>query len=297
MKEKIMKKKILFLITISIIITTNYYYFQIKQSKKYTIAVIQCAPNKSLDLLSSSFINKITQLLDSKNLTIIYKNADASLSNAHAIAEQLHANKDINLFFTIGSSVSQAIAILEKERPIIIAGVTDPYAYNLNQNNVCGTIDTIDEDFILKMINTTHSYINKIGILRTAGDINGKEFNYFRELCQKHNKHVIDFAVNTESDILAIIEKVCQEIDVLLIPCDSLVVSVLPYIAKITKKHKIPLFTCFVEGISLGALRSTGIDYGKNGISSAEIAFNIIINKKNPKDINFKKAKYDKIYY
>ena len=296
MKAYHMKKKIstILIIIISIICLYNY---KIKLSKKYTIAVIQCASNKSLDTLSNNFIKKITQLLDENNLNIIYKNAEASLSHAHTIASQLQLNKNINLFFTIGSSVSQAVAILEKERPIIIAGVNDPHAYHLNQNNICGTIETIDEEFILKMIQNTNCKSNRIGILRSAGDIQEKEFSYFKLLCQQNNKQVIDCAVTSESEILSITEKLCHEIDVLLIPCDSLVVSVLPFIIKTTKKYNIPVFTCFIEGKSLGAFGSTGIDYEKNGKDAANIASEIILNQNNCQNIGFLKTKYEKIYY
>ncbi len=291
------KKKIILISIVIIFFGLIYFYKNILIQKKYTIAIIQCASNKSLDLLANSFIKRITQLLGENNTSIIYQNSEGSLTNAHAICHQLQLNKNINLFFTIGSSVSQALSIVEKERPIIITGVTDPYAYNLNQKNVCGTIDTIDENFILTMINNINPNAKKIGILRTAGDINEKEFIYFKQLCNKQNKEIKDFAVSYENEILSNMESICKEIDILLIPCDSLVVSVLPYITKITKKYKIPTFTCFIEGAYIGALGSTGINYEENGISAAETAKKIITNDINVGLLGFKKAKYEKIYY
>jgi ABC-type uncharacterized transport system substrate-binding protein len=291
-----MKKQILIIFTIAITTITIILY-KTKQEKKYTVAIMQCASNKALNLLTNSFIKKITTILGNNNVTIIHKNAEASMSNAHAIAQQLYLNKDIDLFFTIGSSPSQAIATLEKQRPILLAGVSDPYAYNLDKENICGTIEAIDEESLLHMINHTHNTIDTIGILRTAGDVNEKEFAYFKELCKKNNKKIADFAVNSESEIIAILENICQKIEILLIPCDSLVVSVLPYIIKTTKKYKIPVFTCFIEGTEEGAFASTGVDYQLNGIDCAEIATKIILHTTTPQEIGFKKSPYKSIYY
>jgi putative ABC transport system substrate-binding protein len=280
-----------------ILILTPIIIYKTKQPKQYTIAIIQCASNKALNLLTDTFIKEINKLTKKNNLTIIHKNAQASIANAQAIAQQLYINKDIDLFFTIGSSTSQAIATLEKKRPIIIAGVSDPNSYNLNKENICGTIETIDEKSILDMINNTHNNIKTVGILRTAGDIHEKEFIYFKELCKNNNKKVSDFAVNSETEIITIIENICQKIELLLIPCDSLVVSVLPYIIKTTKKYKIPVFTCFIEGVEEGAFASTGVDYQLNGIQCAEIAKKIISQETTAEDIGLKKSTYKSIYY
>jgi ABC-type uncharacterized transport system substrate-binding protein len=73
-------------------------------------------------------------------------------------------------------------------------------------------------------------------------------------------------------------------------------VSTLPYIIKIAKKYNIPIFTCFIEGILLGANASTGTDYKINGIESAQIAENLILKKQLPEKIGFKKSEYKKIF-
>jgi ABC-type uncharacterized transport system substrate-binding protein len=158
-----MKKKILIILINLIIIATIIYKFKNNTIKKYTVAIIQCASNKSLDVLSNNFIDEIKKIFNN-NINIIYKNAGASLPNAHSIAHELHLNKKIDLFFTIGGSVSQAIANLEDTRPIIIAGISDPKAHNLNKKNICGTIDAMDEETILKMINENSIENKKIGM-------------------------------------------------------------------------------------------------------------------------------------
>jgi putative ABC transport system substrate-binding protein len=290
-----MKKNIIITTIIIIIISIVFYYNKIQIKKKYTIAIIQCASNKSLDILANSFINKINTLLNN-SVNIVYKNIEGSESQGLAISQQLFYNKDINLFFTIGSMPAQLISKLEKERPIIIAGISDPYSYNLNKNNICGTIDAINEKELFNMITKTTLNTRKIGILRTAGDINEKEFQSFKLICKENNILVIDYPINNESEIISITQKACQNVDSLIIPCDSLVVSALSYIIKISENYKIPLFTCFAEGASLGAYCSIGTNYIQNGAESAEIANKIILEKIPLNLINFKKTSYGKIY-
>jgi ABC-type uncharacterized transport system substrate-binding protein len=290
-----MKKKILIFFTISLFIIS--YYYKISKKSLYTIAIIQSASNKPLNILAESFINNISALLKKEHINIIYKNIEGSEANALLLAQQLSQNKDINLFFTIGVSPAQAIASVEKERPVIISGIADPYAYELNQLNMCGTIDAMDEITTLKMIINAFPDIKTIGILRTGGNLYEQECNEFRALCKKRNILVSDFTVNNESEILFRAEQACQNSQALLIPCDSLVVSALPYIIKTCKLYNIPIFTCFIEGVSLGCTGSTGTDYEKNGKKYAEIAKDIIINGTSPKKIGFTKSTFEVILY
>ncbi len=290
-----MKKYILFglLILITAVIM---YSIKTKLNKKYNVAIIQCASNKSLDLLANNFIKAIKKKTNNM-VNIIYKNAEGSGSNALAIAQQLSLNKNIDLFFTIGSSVSKSLSTLETQRPIIIAGFSNPKEYQLDKDNICGTIDAMNEIIILKMILNKNPDYKKIGVLRTAGDSQERELIYLNQLCKNQNIDFIDYAVHSENEILLIMDKICQNIDCLIIPCDSLVVSSINYILKIAKKYQISVFTCFIEGVALGADGSTGVDYIQNGVDSAEIAKQILVNKKNPDQIKFKKTEYEKIYY
>ena len=76
---------------------------------------------------------------NNKEINIIVKNAEASFFQANTIASQLVKNKDIEIFFTIGSAPTQAISHFEKERPIVFAGISNPEELGLIEGkNITG---------------------------------------------------------------------------------------------------------------------------------------------------------------
>lgn len=292
-----MKKK--FILPIFFLILLSFFcskIFFLNEKNNFTVAIIQCASNPSLDLLRDSTIRNIKKNFE-KEVTFIIKNADASLIQANTICSQLYNNRDIDLFFTIGSGPTQAIAHLEKERPIVFAGINNPEDIGLKEEtNVTGTIDSIDKANIFEMITKIIPNIKRIGILRTGGELNEKECIGFKELCQKENITCKDFTVLNESDVIFQTREACRKIDALFVPTDSIVASAISFVIKETKKNKIPLFLAFNEPVALGALAGCGIDYKKNGECIASMIISILRQKKTINKIKFKHAATKEIY-
>lgn len=292
-----MKKKfilsVFFLILLSLFVSKIFF---LHKKNNFTVAIVQCASNPSLDLLRDSTIKKIKEKFKTE-VTFIIKNADASLIQANSICSQLHKNKEIDLFFTIGSGPTQAIAHLEKKRPVIFAGINNPEAIGLKEGtNVTGTIDSTEKENIFEMIIKITPHIKTIGILRTAGELNEKECIGFKELCQRKNITCKDFTVLNESDVIIQTQEACRKINALFVPTDSIVASAISFVIKETKKNKIPLFLAFNEPVALGALAACGIDYKRNGEHIADMIISILEEKENIKKITFKSASSKEIY-
>lgn len=284
-----------FIIIVGVILTAGLLFIKNK-SKKYTIGILQCASNKPLDTLSSSYIDTIKKLMGKNEVVIIHKNNENSILNAHTIAEQFKHNPDINLFLTIGGSASQSLAKVIKDRPIIVAGISDPQMYELEKySNVCGIIDTFNYNAIFQMIQDNMPHGRSLAVIRSASDNAEKELLPFKELCRSNSLKYYDHAVYNESDIMFAAEMAAKNGDCIVIPCDTLVVSAFPYIANIAHKQEKPIFTCFIDGISMGASYATGVNYTKYGSDLAKLSYDILINKINPIE-QFQLAEYDKVY-
>lgn len=284
----------LFLLIILVLFTKKLFFFEKKNN--FTVAIIQCASNPSLDLLRDSAILNIKKKLN-KEVNFIIKNAGASLLQANTICSQLHKNQEIDLFFTIGSGPTQAISYLEKKRPIIFAGVSNPKHIGLNEgHNVSGTIDSISEENIFRMITELLPYVKKIGILRTTGELNEKECLKFKNMCQKKNIICKDFTVLTESEVIAQTQEACQKVDAVFVPTDSIVASAISFVIQETKAKKIPLFLAFNEPVALGAFAACGVDYSKNGEVIAKIITSILEKNKTVDQIKFEMASTKEIY-
>lgn len=291
-KGKNMKKIYIFLLLV-IGIVAGYFIFSKKMTKKkYLIGVIQCASNPALDTLRDSCVKKIEEIIGKDHVSFVIKNADASVINSTIIADQLVKNEEIDAFVTIGSSPTQAIHAIEKKRTVVFAGVSDPCVLGLvyEKSNVTGTIDAMDEDAITEMITSFCPEAKKIGVLRTAGELNAKECESLEKLFINRGIQFYHFTVSSESDILLAVENACRTVDAVLVPTDSIVASGITTVIARTNKYNIPLFVCFNEAAPLGALATRGVDYAMNGKQTALILLDILLNKKEPSAVSLVKA-------
>ena len=111
-------KKILLIITITLALVTS--FIIIKRTKKQnsptmlTIGILQTASHPALDASRDGFIEELKNKMGN-NIEFITQNAQGSIAQAHAIAQQFHANKHINGFFAIATPAAQAMSVLKKK--------------------------------------------------------------------------------------------------------------------------------------------------------------------------------------
>ena len=260
----------------------------------YTIDILQTASHPALDASRDGFIEALKNKLGN-NIEFIIQNAQGSVAQAHGIAQQFHANKQLSGFFAIATPAAQAMSALEKERPIFIAAVTDPHALGLINptTNVCGTKDMIDVTAEIEMLTQLLPHAKTVGLLYTSGETNSLALiKLMRRELEARGLTPIDFAVSNESDMHAIVDVACRKTDVILAPTDNTVASCITLIASITRKHIVSdnmLVTC-------GALAARGVDYKASGKQAAHIAYEVLVNGKKPCELPIEQAKSEKIF-
>jgi len=269
-----------------------------KTTARYTIGILQTASHPALDACRQGFTKTLTEKLNG-DVHFIVQNAQGSIPQAHAIAEQFYANKQLNGFFTIATPATQALASLEKERPIFIAAVTDPHSLGLISptTNVCGTSDMINVPELIDLLTTLTPSTKKVGILYTAGETNSlvAAQKIHNELTHRHIT-ALDFTINNESDVQATVESACKKVDALVTPTDNTVASTISLIASITCNHKIPLIVSFEAAAQAGALAAQGVDYTVSGNQTAEIAYQVLVEGKKPYDLSIEHVKGEQLF-
>ena len=253
-----------------------YHYNKVK-NLKYVIAIIQSASHPALDSARDGFIEALSYHFSDQNIEFLLYNSQGSLANAHALASQLIHNNNINMFYTIGSSVTQAISQLEKRRPIIFAAVSDAQAIGIEDGkNVTGISDMIAPEIPLYLINSINKDIKKVGLFYSMSTLNQRECAKIKQILENNHKEVINIIVNNESEIEAILEANLYNIDALLSPCDNIIAMAMPFIAKKMIMYKKPYFVCFNEAIKGGALGACGADYYESGKENGYNAVKVI---------------------
>ena len=296
-----MKKIALIIVSTIILISGLMIIRQIRKPanlKAYTIGILQTASHPALDAVRDGFIDEIHQTFGD-TVNVIVQNAQGSIADAHALAQQFHANSAYSGFFAIATPAAQAMATVEKTKPIIIAAVTDPNALGLINptTNVCGTKDMIDVPGQVTMLKQLVPDAKVIGLLYNSGEINSTTLaQQMRQELKKHGLTSIDFAVSSEADIPAMIELASRKADVILAPTDNTVASTISLIASMANKYKKPLIVSDNMLVKFGALAARGVDYKESGKQAARIAYEVIVEGKKPYELPIEPAKTDRIF-
>ena len=275
-----------------------------KQMKKpetkalYTIGILQTASHPALDAARDGFMEELQSKLNG-DVTFVVQNAQGSISQAHTIAQQFHANRQLNGVFAIATPAAQAMGAVEKVKPIFIAAVTDPNALGLMHplTNVCGTKDMINVPAEIDMLVQLVSSAKTVGLLYTSGETNSLVMaKQMRQELEARGLMVTDFAVTNESDLPAVTELACRKVDVLLSPTDNMVASAISLISTITLKNKKPFMVSDNMLVKFGPLAARGVDYRASGKQAAQVAYSVLVEGGKPYEMPIEQSQSTEIF-
>ncbi len=265
----------------------------------YTVGILQTASHPALDAVLDGFQAELQKIMGDMTINIVIQNAQGSVASAHTIAQQFHGSQKYDVFFAIATPAAQAMHAVEKERPIIIAAVTDPSALGLIYpgTNVCGVTDMIDVVAEIAMLTQLVPDVKNIGLLYTTGETNSlAAVEIMKSELIKLGLTPIDFAVSGEQDMQAMVELACRKSDLILAPTDNVVASTISLITMITHKYKKPLIVSDNMLVSAGALAGQGVDYKVSGQQAAHIALALLTESKHPSDLPIEQTKCEQIF-
>lgn len=268
------------------------------RSAKYTIGILQTASHPALDATLNGFMTELKNQFGDQ-VDVVVQNAQGSVANAQAIAQQYHANSRFNAFFAIATPATQALSSVEKSRPIVIAAVTDPKALGLTDpnTNVCGVSDMIDVGMTVDMISKLTPNAKKIGLIYTNGETNSTTLaKQMNEILLAKGFATNDFTISNETDVAAVADLASRKSDLILAPTDNTVASTINIIAKIALQQQKPLIVSDNLLVQYGPLAARGVSYENCGRLAGQITIQILLENKKPSDIGFIQAESSKIF-
>lgn len=268
-----------------------------RKHKKTTIkiGILQTASHPALDAAREGFVATIKKHLGD-NVEYIIHNAQGSIINAHAIAQHLHANDSITAIYAIATPALQAVAAVEKQKPILIAAVTDPHALGLIQDksNICGATDMINVVGTVNAIKTILPNVNTIALIYNPAESNSiTQIALLEKELYKNSIKTVHIGTTTEAEIPHAIASAVSKADALLTPTDNLIASAMPLVSHLARTAGKPLIACHNQAVEQGALMACGIDYYKNGQETGEIAVALLRDQKKPSDLPITPTKSD----
>lgn len=242
------------------------------------IGIIQTASHPALDAARQGFVDEIKKTMGN-SVTIIVNNAQGSIANSHMIATRYAKDPAIKLIYAIATPAAQAMAAIEKNKPIVIAAVTDPSIVG-SQHNVGGVTDIVDMTKQIEMMMLLTPSIKTVGILYSTGEPNSlKQLALMKEHLAKRTITIVEVGITHESDLPLAAATACRKADALLCPTDNTIASGMHIIAKIARDYNKPLYACHNQAVEQGALAARGVDYTLCGAQAGAIAHACITAK------------------
>lgn len=278
------------------------YHLTQKQTKipenQITIGILQTASHPALDAAREGFVEKLKKSLRNNTVECIVHNGQGSVSQLQSMAQSLHSNKKVAAIYAIATPAAQAIARVEKDKPIIIAAVTDPQAAGLliNNKNVCGVQDMIDVKEAANLIQKLVPHAQSVALLYNPGEVNsvimiekmGKEL-------ESRKLKAVNAGIASEAELPAVVSMASKNADVLWAPTDNLVALTAGTIAQKAKAAGKLFIASDTELAQKGVPVSMGIDYRVSGEQAADMLASIIDDYKNPMLVGIKTSKSDKV--
>ncbi len=261
--------------------------------KVYQVGIVQQAQHTALDSATQGFEDALKEKLGDQ-VEVVVQNASGDSANCATIANQfVSSGKD--LIMTNGSQALQATVSATEDIPIVATSITD-YATALNIDladwtgktgiNVTGTADLAPLDQQADMFEELLPDAQTVGILYCSGEANSKfQVEEVTKALEAKGVTVNEYSFSDSNDIAAVATKAVGECDALYVPTDNKVADNTSIVNNIAEPAGVPIIAG-EEGICQGCgIATLSISYYDIGYMAGEMAYDILVNGKDPADM------------
>ena len=254
----------------------------------YTVGIIQQLEHPALDQATKGFEDKLTELLGDK-VKFDYQNAQGEQTNCTTIATKFVSN-DVDLIMANATTALQTAAAATSDIPIVGTSVTDYVTAGVVESNeapgknVTGVSDLASVE---KQIDVLMQFCDKentkVAVVYCSAEPNS---TYQAEKYLEEQK--IPYAIYTAADsneIQAVVTKAVADCNAMYIPTDNTFANNMEIVKNIAVPARVPTVTGAEAMCEVGALATLSISYYDLGAKAAEMAYDILVNGKNPAEM------------
>lgn len=271
--------------------------------KVYKVGICQLVQHEALDAATKGFKEALTAKLGDK-VEFDDQNASGEKANCATINNKFVADK-VDLIMANATDSLTTAANATTEIPIVATSITD-FGSALDMKltdgktgiNVTGTSDLAPLDQQAQMIKDFVPTAKTCGIIYCSAETN----SLFQ--VEEITKYLKDIGITAKAypfadtnDINSVVTKAVSENDVLYAPTDNTVASNAKAVFNIADPANKPLIAG-ESGIMKGCgVASFSITYYDIGYAAGEMAYEILVNGKDPKDMEVKYSDKVSKYY
>ena len=262
-----------------------------KEDGTYTVGICQLVQHPALDA-ATEFNNKaLTEKLGDK-VKFDEQNASGDSATCTTIVTQF-VSSNVDLIMANATPALQAAVSATPDIPILATSITE-YGVALGIDNfdgktginVSGTSDLAPLDKQAAMFTELLPDAKKVGIIYCSNEANSKyQVNVVKAELEKAGIEVTEYSFADSNDISQVVTKACEEMDALYIPTDNQCANNAELINSIAEPAKKPIIAG-EEGICKGCgIATLSISYSTIGYNTGLMAYEILVNGKNPAEM------------
>jgi putative tryptophan/tyrosine transport system substrate-binding protein len=219
---------------------------------------------------------------DGKNLKLIYENAGGNLATAVKIADRFARDKP-SVIVPISTPSARTVVAATIDVPVVFTAVTDPLGANLVRDmdrpggNVTGVSDLAPVTKQIELIKQITPLARKIGVLFNPHEMNSYTIvRLMKTTAMGVNMTIVEAPAPKSSDVQAAAKSLVGKADVIFVPTDNTIVSMLDFVIKVGVENRIPVYAGDIDAVKSGAIAAIGFDYYSVGWQTGNIVVRIL---------------------
>ena len=276
------------------------------EAGSYTIGICQLQQHPALDAATKGFRDKLDALVQADGGSVAFEeqNASGDSANCTPIINGF-VSGGVDLIMANATAALQAAQAGTADIPILATSITD-YATALDMDdwtgttgvNISGTTDLAPLDGQADMLAEMFPDAKNVGLLYCTAEPNSAyQINTIKPMLESKGYTCTEYAFTDSNDVASVAQSAASSSDVIYIPTDNTAASCTETIANVVIPAKVPVIAG-EQGICEGCgVATLSIDYYELGEMTGEMAYDILVNGKDPAEMEIQRApNFTKMY-
>ena len=281
-----MKKIVALILTLSLCIGGCLSLTACGDKTDFTVGICQLMEHESLDKATNGFIDALTEALEKEGKTVEFDTQVAGETNLCATVVNTFTAKKVDMIMANATPALLAAANATTSIPVLGTSVTDysdTFAGKIPEN-VTGTSDAVpfDEQAHMMIDSLKLKEGDKVGVIYCTNESNSLiQYNAVKALFEAKKIKVDAYTFSDTTELQTVVNNAANNSKAIYVPSDNTVADNDSVVGTICTDKKVPVFTSYGGKICYASL---AIDYYELGRKTGEMAAEILLGKKAPKD-------------
>jgi len=265
--------------------------------KQLKVGVVQIVEHPALDAAREGFLSQMAKNGFEKDKQVVYdiKSAQGNMDTALSIVQKFKGDQ-VDLILAIATPTAQAAIQTTQDIPVVFTAVTDPVEAGLvksmdkPEGNATGTTDMNPIKEQLELLKEIKPDTKAVGVIYNSGEINSKvQVDVAKAASAELGLTIQEASISNPTEVKQAAEAMIGKVQAFYVPTDNMVVSSIAAILTVAEEHKIPVIAGEENSVKSGAIATYGIDYGKLGEQTADMATKILKDGAKPAEMPVEK--------